>query len=173
MNSPRVFLFGVTLLIVDAHPKMNRSNLGLVPPSLDWSQGHYWKIRDPALQQYSSEVLGESGASGAGVCFSKTSLFRRTSRDTPFSTRHVLLCTVLHHCPQVDPWDPSPIVSITEETQALGIENVPWDRLQLVVDPQAAVAYASNVGSWGAGKRRHARDMLGAFRQQFHLSRSG
>lgn len=74
---------------------------------------------------------------------------------------------------QVDPWDPSPIVSITEETHATGIEKVPWDRLQLSVDPQAAVEYASNVASWDAEKRRYAREMLRDFRQHFHLDRPG
>lgn len=72
---------------------------------------------------------------------------------------------------QVDPWDPAPIVAITEETQATGIENVPWDRLQLTLDPQAAVEYAANVGSWDAEKRRHTRDILREFRHHFHSKR--
>lgn len=55
-----------------------------------------------------------------------------------------------------------------------GVEDAPWDWLQLSFHPQEAAKYAANVGSWGTSKREHARDVLHDLREGFHpYPRSG
>lgn len=71
---------------------------------------------------------------------------------------------------QVSPWDVAPINTVVEETERVGLENVPWNWLELNFDPQVAIQYAAAVGSWDEFKRQHARNLLRDLREEFHKS---
>ena len=69
---------------------------------------------------------------------------------------------------QPNPWNESIIRTLVNETQLTGLDNVPWKRLQISFEPQVAVQYAANVGSWDAVKRQHTRELLRDLRREFH-----
>lgn len=62
------------------------------------------------------------------------------------------------------------LVNTVNDTLFTGLDDAPWDWLQLSFDPQEAARYAANVGSWGASKRKHARDVLHDLREGFYRS---
>lgn len=66
--------------------------------------------------------------------------------------------------------DATPIKEVVDDTLRVGLDNVGWDLLQLLVHPQEAVHIAAVTGSWNAVKREHARNLLDDFRDGFHES---
>lgn len=78
---------------------------------------------------------------------------------------HILIFT---YYLQPDPWNATTIQNLVNETQLAGLDNVPWERLQISFEPQVAAQYAANVGSWDAAKRQHTRELLRDLRREFH-----